>query len=202
LYMDKRYMVYIDNKNRKYSTENYKDVLMHVRSLLKDFSNVLVRDVRISSYFIEMDVSIYNTKEIFVSPIIIEKLNSVGSLLLCDDLSEPKFCLTKDCIVDHAIYLFNLERFWKSHEVLEGLWKESTGSEKRILNGIILIDAAFVHYQKNELDVFISILKRSIEKLRGNLGMFYNLNLNEIKENLNNIIEKKNHPYTFKISLY
>ena len=195
-------MVYIDNKNRKYSTENYKDVLMHVRSLLKDFSNVLVRDVRISSYFIEMDVSIYNTKEIFVSPIIIEKLNSVGSLLLCDDLSEPKFCLTKDCIVDHAIYLFNLERFWKSHEVLEGIWKESTGSEKRILNGIILIDAAFVHYQKNELDVFISILKRSIEKLRGNLGMFYNLNLNEIKENLNNIIEKKNHPYTFKISLY
>jgi hypothetical protein len=65
-----------------------------------------------------------------------------------------------------------------------------------------LIDAAFVHYQKNEFDVFISILKRSIEKLRGNLGMFYNLNLNEIKENLNNIIEKKNHPYTFKISVY
>ena len=195
-------MVYINNKNRKYSTEDYKYVLAHVRSLLKDFSNVLVRDVRISSYFIEMDVSIYNTKEIFVSPIIIEKLNSVGSLLLCDDLSEPKFCLTKDCIVDHAIYLFNLERFWKSHEVLEGIWKESTGSEKRILNGIILIDAAFVHYQKNELDVFISILKRSLEKLRGNLGMFYNLNLNEIKENLNNIIEKKNHPYTFKISVH
>lgn len=195
-------MVYIDNKNRKYSTENYKYVLMHVRSLLKDISDVLVRDVRISSYFIEMDVSIYNTKETFVSPIITEKLNSVGSLLLCDDLSEPKFRLTKDCIVDHAIYLFNIERFWKSHEVLEGIWKESTGSEKRILNGIILIDAAFVHYQKNEFNVFISILKRSIEKLRGNLGMFYNLNLNEIKENLNNIIEKKNHPYTFKISVY
>ena len=195
-------MIYINNKNKKYSPENYEYVLMHVRSLLKDFSDVLVRDVRISTYFIEMDVSIYNTKELFVSPIITEKLNSVGSLLLCDDLSEPKFCLTNDCIIDHAIYLFNLERFWKSHEVLEGLWKESTGSEKRILNGIILIDAAFVHYQKNEFDVFISILKRSIEKLRGNLGMFYNLNLNEIKENLNNIIEKKNEPYIFKISIY
>lgn len=194
-------MIYLNNKNKKYSPENYKYVLMHFRSLLKDFSNVLIRDVRISSYFVEMDVSIYNTKEIFVSKIT-EKLNSVGSLLLCDDLSEPKFYLTKDCIVNHAIYLFNLERFWKSHEVLEGIWKESTGSEKRILNGIILIDAAFVHYQKNEFDVFISILKRSIEKLRGNLGMFYNLNLNEINENLNNVIEKKNHPYTFKISVY
>jgi predicted metal-dependent hydrolase len=195
-------MIYINNKNKKYSPENYKYVLMHVRSLLKDFSDVLVRDVRISSYFIEMDVSIYNTKEIFVSPKITEKLNSVGSLLLCDDLSEHKFCLTNDCIVDHAIYLFNLERFWKSHEVLEGIWKESKGSEKQILNGIILIDAAFVHYQKNEFDVFISILKRSIEKLRGNLGMFYNLNLNEIKESLNNIIEKKSRHYTFKISVH
>ncbi|MDP8905994.1 MAG: DUF309 domain-containing protein [Thermoproteota archaeon] len=200
--MDKRYMIYINNKNRKYSPENYKFVLMHLRSLLKDFSDVLVRDVRISSYFIEMDVSIYNTREIFFSPKITEKLNSVGSLLLCDDLSEPKLCLTKECIVDHAIYLFNLERFWKSHEVLEGIWRESTGSEKRILNGLILIDAAYVHCQKNEFDVFISILKRSIEKLRGNLGMFYNLNLNEIKENLDNVIEKKNYPYTFKISVY
>jgi uncharacterized protein len=200
--MDKRYMVYLNNKNKKYSPENYKYVLMHVRTLLKDFSDVLVRDVRISSYFIEMDVSIYNTKETFVSPKITERLNSVGSLLLCDDLSKPNFCLTNDCIVDHAIYLFNLERFWKSHEVLEGIWKESTGSEKRILNGIILIDAAFVHFQKNEFDVFISILNRSREKLRGNLGMFYNLNLNEIKENLDNIIEKKNYSSTFKISVY
>ena len=200
--MDKRYMVYLNNENKKYSPENYKYVLMHVRTLLKDFSDVLVRDVRISSYFIEMDVSIYNTKETFVSPKITERLNSVGSLLLCDDLSEPEVCLTNDCIIDHAIYLFNIERFWKSHEVLEGMWKESTGSEKRILNGIILIDAAFVHFQKNEFDVFISILNRSREKLRGNLGMFYNLNLNEIKGNLNNIIEKKNHSYTFKISVY
>ena len=78
--------------------------------------------------------------------------------------------LTKDNIIDHAIFLFNIERFWKSHEVLEGIWKESTGVEKRILNGIILIDAAFVHYQKNEIDIFVSILKRSLEKLHESCG--------------------------------
>ncbi|MBA3977866.1 MAG: DUF309 domain-containing protein [Nitrosopumilus sp.] len=199
--MDKRYMIYLDNKNKRYSPENHKDVLARIRSVLKGFPDVIVRDVRISSYFIEMDLSVYDTKENFVSPQITTNLNSVGSLLLCDDLSESKFCLDKDCVIDHAIYLFNLERYWKSHEVLEGIWKESTGLEKRILNGIILIDAAFVHFQKNELDVSISILKRSVEKLRGGLEMFYNLNLNEIKEDLGNIIEK-NHPYTFKISLY
>jgi len=199
--MDKRYMIYLDNKNKRYSPENHKDVLARIRSVLKGFPDVIVRDVRISSYFIEMDLGVYDTKENFVSPQITTNLNSVGSLLLCDDLSESKFCLVKDRVIDHAIYLFNLERYWKSHEVLEGIWKESTGLEKLILNGIILIDAAFVHFQKNELDVSISILKRSIEKLRGGLEMFYNLNLNEIKEDLGNIIEK-NHPYTFKISLY
>jgi hypothetical protein len=199
--MDKRYMIYLDNKNKRYSPKNHKDVLARIRSVLKGFPDVIVRDVRISSYFIEMDLSVYDTKENFVSPQITTILNSVGSLLLCDDLSESKFCLAKDCVIDHAIYLFNLERYWKSHEVLEGIWKESTGLEKQILNGIILIDAAFVHFQKNELDVSISILKRSVEKLRGDLEMFYNLNLNEIKDDLGNIIEK-NHPSTFKISLY
>jgi predicted metal-dependent hydrolase len=120
---------------------------------------------------------------------------------LCDDLSTINFGLNKEDVINHAIFLFNMERFWRSHEVLEGIWKESIGSEKRILNGIILINAAFVHYQKNEFDVFISILKRSAEKLREGLGIFYNLDLDEIKENLDNVI-KKNHPGVFKISLY
>ncbi len=199
--MDKRYMIYLDNKSKKYSPKNYKYMLTHIRSILKDYPDVLVRDIRISSYFIEMDSTIYNIKENFICPQLPTKLNSVGSLLLCDDLSESKFSLTKDCLINHAIYLFNLERYWKSHEVLEGLWKISTGLEKQILNGIILIDAAFVHYQKNESDVFISILKRAVEKLRGNLGMFYNINLKEIKNNLSSILEK-NRPNTFKISLH
>ena len=74
---------------------------------------------------------------------------------------------------------------------MEEIWKESTGIEKRILNGIILIDAAFVHYQKNEIDIFVSILKRSLEKLQESVGMFYSLNLDEIKSNLNKIIRRK-----------
>ena len=67
--------------------------------------------------------------------------------------------------IDHAIFLFNIERFWKSHEVLEGIWKESLGIEKRILNGIILIDAAFVHYQKNEIRYFYFHIKAFIRKI-------------------------------------
>ena len=104
--------------------------------------------------------------------------------------------------MDHAIFLFHTERFWKSHEVLEGVWKEPSETERRILNGIILINAAFVHYQKNELDIFISILKRSLEKLSEGLGKFYSLDLNQINEEITKIINDKNHCHTFKILLY
>ncbi len=196
-------MVYLDNRYKKYLPENCKKVLIHIRSILSDFTNIEIRDVRISSYFIEIDLSLYNFEQNLVPNTIISRLNRVSSLLYCDNLSEPELKpnLTKGNFIDHAILLFNIERFWKSHEILEDFWKGSTGIEKRILNGIILIDAAFVHYQKNEMDIFISILKRALEKLQEGVGMFYNLNLDEIKNNLNKII-KQNYYHTFKILLY
>jgi predicted metal-dependent hydrolase len=122
--------------------------------------------------------------------------------LYCDDLSVSENCTTKKNAIDHAVFLFNIERYWKSHEVLEGIWKKSSGTEKSILNGIILINAAFVHYQKNELDIFISILRRSLEKLSESLGKFYGLDLNQIKEEVTKIVIDKNSRHNFKIFLY
>jgi uncharacterized protein len=196
-------MIYLDNRYKKYLPENCKKVLTHIRSILSDITNIEIRDVRISSYFIEIDVSLYNFEQNLVPNTIISRLNLLGTLLYCDNLSEPELKpnLAKGNFIDHAILLFNIERFWKSHEVLEEIWKESTGIEKRILNGIILIDAAFVHYQKNEIDIFVSILKRSLEKLQESVGMFYSLNLDEIKSNLNKII-RDNYYHTFKILTY
>jgi hypothetical protein len=161
-----------------------------------------VREVRISSYFIEIDLSAYDLEQELFQNAISSGLSTVGSILYCDDLSISEHCLTKKNVIDHAIFLFNVERFWKSHEVLEGIWKESKGTEKRILNGLILINAAFVHCQKNELDIFISILRRSLEKLSESSGKFYSLDLNQIKEEITKIISGKNYCHNFKIFLY
>ena len=132
---------------------------------------------------------------------IFSRFNSFSSVLNYDYLIETNHYLTKENVLDNAIFLFNTERFWKSHEVLEGIWKESLGIEKRVLNGLILINAAFVHFQKNEIRVFISILKRSLEKLQESHGKFYNINLDEIKNSLNKLIESHNYN-TFKILTY
>ena len=205
--MNRRFMIYLHNKNKRFSIENYKDILIHLRSIFSDFLNLEIRDVRISSYFVEVDLSLYefdNLRPINAHQIpdsVLSRFNSVSSVLNYDYLVETKHYLTKENVLDNAIFLFNIERFWKSHEVLESIWKESLGIEKRILNGLILIDAAFVHYQKNEIGIFISILKRSLEKLQESHGKFYNINLDEIKNSLNKLIDA--HYYnTFKIMTY
>jgi hypothetical protein len=200
--MARRYLIYLDNKKKSYIPEDYKYLIKHIRSLMVDFSMIEVREVRISSYFIEIDLSVYNLEQYLFQNAISSRLASVGSVLYSDDLSVSEHFLTKKNVLDHAVFLFNIERFWKSHEVLEGLWKESSGAEKRILNGIILINAAFVHYQKNELDIFVSILKRSLEKLSESFGKFYSLDLNQVKDEVTKIIIDKNYCHNFKIFLY
>lgn len=199
--MSSRFLIYLDGKSKHFSKEQSRSILLHIRDILSYISDVEVRDVRISSYFIEIDVSIYNFDQISLLKVILANLKSIDSLLFYDDFSESETSITKEGKIDHAIFLFNMELFWKSHEVLEGIWKESSGLEKQILNGLILLDAAFVHYQKNELDVFISILKRSLRKLEGCQGMYYHVNLDEIKFVLLDQLYKNNYS-TFKIRTY
>lgn len=199
-------MVYLDNKNKSFYPIDSKNVLNRLRSAFSKFSDVEIRDLRVSSYFIEVDLSIYSLSpplgdENQISTDLLPLFDSVSSVFYWDYLTEPKSFVKKETALDNAIFLFNIERFWKSHEVLEGIWKESSGVEKRVLNGLILIDAAFVHYQKNELGIFISILKRSLEKLQESKGLFYNVNLDEIKNSLLDIISN-DRLGTFKIVVH
>ena len=64
-----------------------------------------------------------------------------------------------------AKVLFNAERYWECHEVLEGIWRTKLGDEKRLLQGIILVCAAFVHHQKGEDEVGMGVLRRAVKQL-------------------------------------
>jgi predicted metal-dependent hydrolase len=78
-----------------------------------------------------------------------------------------------------------------SHEVLEGVWKRSSGLEKDLLNGLILIAAALVHDQKNEKEICISILDRATRKLFGIHGKYYEIDMDLIKNNIKKILKEK-----------
>ena len=74
--------------------------------------------------------------------------------------------MKKDEAITHARILFNNEKYWGAHEVLESVWKDALKDEKDLLNGIILIAGSILlHDEKAESDICISILQRAMQKL-------------------------------------
>lgn len=81
------------------------------------------------------------------------------------DLSAAPPFKEERALFEEARALFNAERYWECHEVLEGIWRQKRGEEKRLLQGIILVCAAFVHHQKGEQQVALGVLKRASRQL-------------------------------------
>ncbi len=198
--MKKRYLVYLYNRNNYLPTRS-NSILRSLRSLLQDYNLAEVRDIRISSYFIELDVITGHTFSLsaddhdFFGPI-----NTIGSLIRLEELNEQSNFLSNEDAVMSSIFLFNMERYWKSHEVLESVWKDSKGQTKSLLNGLILVDAAYVHLQKGENDIFFSILNRSLEKFKDYSRYFYDINMKYLIKDINKIILTKS-VFTIKIHM-
>ncbi len=114
-------------------------------------NNAIVRDVRVANKHIEFDVSMERDRE----EQILNRLREIAPLKRCVEIVEKD--MSRDESIEYARELFNAERYWEAHEVLEGIWKESNGDEKEVIQGIILLAAAFVHLQRGEEDVAYSI---------------------------------------------
>lgn len=185
-----RYMVYLNNQQFSPSDANF--ILSLARNKIST-KEVIIRDVRISDNFIELDISIHKEEKV---ENIISLLTEIGKLDEIITIKERS--LSKEEAINKGVELFNNERYWLSHEVLEGIWKRSSGSEKELLNGLILIAAAFVHFQKNEEDRCISIFGRAMTKLININGKYYQIDVDLIKNNLSRILNKKK---IFKFSI-
>jgi len=174
-----RYMVYLENE--KYIPDDAYSILSLTRNILGEYK-IIIRDVRVASYFLELDMSISSLELEKVK----SKLTKIGSVIEIDRIIETE--LDKKVSLELARQLFNNEKYWKTHEVLEGVWKHTQGEERSLLNGIILVAAAFVHYQKGEHQICISIMKRALNKLQGASGHYYDVDLDILKTNVKNIV--------------
>jgi predicted metal-dependent hydrolase len=85
-------------------------------------------------------------------------------------------------IVAEAKEYFNSERYWECHETLESLWRIKRGEEKHLLQGLILLCAAFVHHQKGQDSVALSVLGRAMVSLDSPLHSYQGLDVVKIKE--------------------
>ena len=178
-----RFMVYLNNQ--QFSSLDANFILKKARKSVRRH-DVIVRDCRVSKFFIELDISICREEKI---ENIIDSLKEISSLKEFVEVRERVY--KKKEAIERSIQLFNAEKYWWSHEVLEGIWKIASGSEKELLNGLILVSAAFVHDQKNEKEISLSILQRSLTKLSSSSGTYYAINVDIIKEKIKNIIENK-----------
>jgi hypothetical protein len=80
-------------------------------------------------------------------------------------LDTPLRIVDKEEALAEGVQLFNTERFWECHEILEQAWHGSKGVERDAIQSIILTAAAFVHYQKGEEEICLSILRRARAKM-------------------------------------
>ncbi len=168
-------------KNSGCLPKDAKKLLSQAGKLVADM-HAIVRDTRVSSKYLEFDVSV--SKEYL--DLLVKKLETIGTLDDARHLVEEE--IEKEQAIEKGRDYFNDERFWECHETLEGVWKKTYEVEKDLVQGIILVAAAFVHYQKNEDEICLSILKRAMEKIESSSGKYYNIDVDVLLNKVSKII--------------
>ena len=80
----------------------------------------------------------------------------------------------------HGIELINRGEFYDAHEVLEDVWRDCQGPEKRFLQGLIQLAVALHHHSKGNHVGARSLLVRSAKNLRPYPAGFMGIPLSDL----------------------
>lgn len=97
----------------------------------------------------------------------------------------------KEEIIREARSFWEEERYWEVHETLEEIWRREGGAEKELLQGIILVAAALVHYQRHELDVCLRMLQKALPKLKWNNEAYHGIGIRELREKVARMVREE-----------
>jgi len=67
--------------------------------------------------------------------------------------------------LQRGIALFNAGLFFECHELLEGLWKATSGPDRAFYHGVVQVAAAFYHYEKHNHHGAVTLLTKGRQKL-------------------------------------
>lgn len=175
-----RFMVHL--KNTKFSPGDSGKLLTEARSSATGL-DAIIRDCRVSSRYIEFDVSIQKAK---INELV-QRLQHLSELDHARHLVEEH--MEKDDAIKMGVFYFNQERFWEAHEVFEGVWKKSLEGEKDLVQGIILVAAALVHHQKAEDAICLSVLNRALDKLGRSGGTYHGIDIETLKSKISYMLK-------------
>jgi hypothetical protein len=156
-----------------------------------------VGNLRISGSAIELDLLLDSEQSLQESLKILQ--NQIGPLLTLRKLDVPSPPMPDEEATRLGLDLFNQERYWESHEALESAWRNAQGEEKETLQGLILVAAALVHWQKNEKQVTLNVMKRARDKLGRHQKEYFGVNLLALTDRLNGILDS-GEPRFFKLT--
>ena len=186
-----RYLVRLDN-NQAYAPKDVRLLEAKIRELLG--STDKIGNLRVSTTAIELDLFAAPSDLGRTKSLLEGKISKVVTLRSLESRTSTR---AEDEALREGIDLFNQERFWEAHEVLEEIWHPATGVDRDTIQGLILTAAALVHYQKDEKTVCVSILGRAQEKL-GTLDQFKGLDIRSLRVSIEQIL-KDNMPMLLRI---
>ncbi len=177
-----RYLVRLANE-KGFTPEQTRSAAQRIREVLG--SKDSIGHLRISSLAIEFDLFAKDDIELNLRKRTLEE--KVASLLTLKALDLPPVPRGKIEVLREGIGLFNEERFWECHEVLEQVWHPATGIERNIIQGLILTAAGLVHHQKGEDEVCLSMLKKAHDKL-GTQNSYESIDLQGVRTEIRSIL--------------
>ncbi len=181
--MGARYLVRVEN-SRKLPITDYSRVRQSYGRMLADFGCRL-NSSRISSVAVELDFFAPDRRK---AEEMVELLRSQVRVLSTSDLLANEAVEGKEKTLEEAKRLFNEERFWEVHEKVEGIWRTASGEEKQVQQSIILYAGALVHYQKNEMETTLRMLKRSLEKMKWSADSYFCFDLSRMRREAEGMI--------------
>jgi len=131
-------------------------------------------NLRVSRQAVEFDLFCSPGMELHP---LLNALEPAGAVLTYKRLDTASLALAPAEVMAEARRLFNEERYWEAHEVLEGQWKQAKGAEKQLLQGMILTAAALVHAQKNEPAVVPPMLDDAARRLENQPATYCGLDV-------------------------
>jgi len=170
-----RYMLHLQNNG--YAPTNSRNLVHKAREICSKIP-ASIRVARVATNFVEFDVEVDEGK----LDIVVEKLSPIGRLVNARHIVEEE--IKKEDGIKDGIFYFNNERFWESHEALEGVWKKCNGREKEVVQGIILVAVAFAHSQKNDDSIGLGMFGRALEKIGDFTGMYHNIDVDRIRKKI------------------
>jgi hypothetical protein len=181
-----RYLIRIASSGL-YQPSDQAALSVQVRALAGPIKGKTI-NLRVTAHAIEFDLFCDAAAPIDSYVSVFEKM---GPVVTRKRLDLPPVHQEAQTLATEARHLFNEQRFWEVHEVLEGLWKERQGDEKRLVQGLILMAAALVHAQKNEMAVLWSMMKEALARLKDQPPVYYGWDIAKFREHFARILADK-----------